>query len=153
MRLIFWTISLLGMWLILTGNFNMANILVGVGVSFSISLLYIKIFKHSEFEFINPFWLLVYILILVKNLVISNIQIAIRVLSKDMNLKPKIVTVKTELKSDWKKLLLANSITLTPGTLTLDIKDDTLFIHVIEYNSIEDKEKITKEFEDIIAKI
>ncbi len=153
MRLIFWTISLLGMWLILTGNFNMANILVGVGVSFSISLLYIKIFKHSEFEFINPFWLLVYILILVKNLVISNIQIAIRVLSKDMNLKPKIVAVKTELKSDWKKLLLANSITLTPGTLTLDIKDDTLFIHVIEYNSIEDKEKITKEFEDIIAKI
>ncbi len=153
MRLIFWTILLIGMWLVLTGNFNIANILVGVGVSFSISLLYIKMFKHSEFEFINPFWLLIYILILVKNLVISNIQIAIRVLSKDMNLKPRIVAVKTELKSDWKKLLLANSITLTPGTLTLDIKDDTLFIHVIECSNIQEKEKITKEFEDIIAKI
>ena len=153
MRLIFWTILLLSIWLILTRNFHMANIFVGIGVSFSISLLYIKMFKHSEFEFINPFWLFIYILVLLKNLVISNMQIAIRILSKDMNLKPKIVAVKTELKSDWKKLLLANSITLTPGTLTLDIKDDTLFIHMIECENIEDKEKITKEFEDIIAKI
>jgi len=70
-----------------------------------------------------------------------------------MNLSPAIVAVKTDLKSDWKKLLLANSITLTPGTLTLDIKDDTLFIHVIEYHEGTGKESITKEFEDIIAKI
>jgi multicomponent Na+:H+ antiporter subunit E len=70
-----------------------------------------------------------------------------------MKLAPVIVAVKTELKSDWKKLLLANSITLTPGTLTLDIKDDTLFIHAIEYHEGASKENITKEFEDIIAKI
>jgi len=51
------------------------------------------------------------------------------------------------------KLSPANSITLTPGTLTLDIKDDMLFIHVIEYDEDSNKENITKEFEDIIAKI
>jgi len=141
------------MWMILTANFQLFNILVGIAVSFSIALLYIKLFTHTAFEFISPFWFLVYLYVLLKNLIISNIQISKRVLSRDMNLLPAIVAVKTDLESDWKKLLLANSITLTPGTLTLDIKDDTLFIHVIEYHEGTGKESITKEFEDIIAKI
>jgi len=153
MRLLFWTVLLFGMWLILTSNFQMPNILVGATVSFSIALLYTKLFTHNTFEFINPFWLGVYILVLLKNIIISNLQITKRTLSKDMKLSPAIVAVKTELKSEWKKLLLANSITLTPGTLTLDVKDDTLFIHVIEYREGSSKESITKEFEDIIAKI
>ena len=152
-RLLFWTVLLFGMWLILTLNFQMPNILVGTAVSFSIALLYTKLFTHNTFEFINPFWLGVYILVLLKNIIISNLRITKRTLSKDMKLAPVIVAVKTELKSDWKKLLLANSITLTPGTLTLDIKDDTLFIHAIEYHEGASKENITKEFEDIIAKI
>ena len=141
------------MWLVLTSSLHLDNLLVGVGVSFSIALLYTKMFEHPTFEFIHPLWFLVYLFILLKNILISNIQIAKRTLSKDMKLAPAIVKVKTSLQSDWKKLLLANSITLTPGTLTLDIKDDTLFIHVIEYRDGDNKEEITKEFEDIIAKM
>ena len=153
MRLLFWTVLLFVMWLILTANLQIANILIGLVVSFSISWLYIKLFTHKAFEFISPFWLGVYLWILLKNLIISNLRITKRTLSKDMKLSPAIVAVKTNLDSDWKKLLLANSITLTPGTLTLDIKDDTLFIHDIEYHEGSNKECITKEFEDIIAKI
>jgi len=153
MRLLFWSVLLFVMWLILTSNIQMANILIGATVSFSIALLYTKLFTHKAFEFISPFWLGVYLWILLKNLIISNLRITKRTLSKDMKLSPAIVAVKTNLESDWKKLLLANSVTLTPGTLTLDIKDDTLFIHVIEYHEDSDKESITKEFEDIIAKI
>ena len=153
MRLLFWTALLFGMWMILSDNTQIANVLIGLGISFSISILYTKMFVHTKIEMINPYYLFVYILILVKNLIISNLQIALRVLSPDMKLKPEIVEVKTELKSDWKKLLLANSITLTPGTLTLDIKDDILLIHIIECKDITMKENITKEFENIIAKI
>ncbi len=153
MRLLFWTVLLFVMWLILTANLQMANILIGLVVSFSISLLYIKLFTHKAFEFISPFWLGVYLWILLKNLIISNLRITKRTLSKDMKLSPAIVSVKTNLESDWKKLLLANSITLTPGTLTLDVVDDTLYIHIIEHYEDSDKERITKEFEDVIAKI
>ncbi len=153
MRFLFWTVLLFSMWLVLTANFELANIFIGLGVSFSIALLYINLFKHKEFEFINPLWFGVYILVLLKNLIISNIDIAKRTLRKDMKLAPAIVAVKTELKSDWKKLLLANSITLTPGTLTLDIKEDTLYIHVIEFRDGDSKENIIQEFEDIITKI
>ncbi len=153
MRLLFWTMLLFGMWLILTANFQIANVLIGAAVSFSIALLYLKLFTHNSFEFISPFWLGVYLWVLLKNLIVSNLRITKRTLSKDMKLSPAIVAVKTNLDSDWKKLLLANSITLTPGTLTLDIKDDMLFIHDIEYHEGSNKENITKEFEDIIAKI
>ena len=153
MRLLFWTILLFGMWMVLTSNFQMSNILVGAAVSFSIALLYTKLFTHKSFEFISPVWLMVYLFVLLKNLILSNIQISKRILRPDMKLSPAIIAVKTNLDSDWKKLLLANSITLTPGTLTLDIKDDTLFIHAIEYHEGSSKERITKEFEDIIAKI
>ncbi|MEA3522345.1 MAG: Na+/H+ antiporter subunit E [Campylobacterota bacterium] len=153
MRLLFWTVLLFVMWLILTSNLHVDNILVGLGVSFSIALLYAKLFKHNSFEFINPFWFGMYVLVLLKNLVVSNIQIAKRTLSKDMQLAPAIVAVETKLKSDWKKLLLANSITLTPGTLTLDVKDNMLYIHVIEYHEGESKETIIKEFENVIARI
>ena len=153
MRLLFWSILLFVLWMILTSNFQMANILVGMAVSFSIALLYVKLFTHKKFEFINPVWLMVYLYVLLKNLIISNIQISKIILKSDMKLSPAIIAVKTNLESDWKKLLLANSVTLTPGTLTLDIKDNTLFIHVIDYSEGLNKENITKEFEDIIAKI
>ncbi len=152
-RLFFWTLLLFVMWMILSANFEVANIFIGFGVSFLVALIYTKIFKHAEFETINPYWLGVYILVLMKNLIISNLQIAKRTLCKDMKLSPAIVEVKTELKSEWKKLLLANSITLTPGTLTLDIKDNRLYIHIIECRDIANKQLITKEFEEVISKI
>jgi multicomponent Na+:H+ antiporter subunit E len=153
MRLFYWTLLLFVLWLILSANLQIANILLGATLSFAVAFIYTKLFVHKDFEAINPFWFFVYLLVLVKNLIISNLQIAKRVLSPDMKLAPAIVAVKTELTSDWKKLLLANSVTLTPGTLTLDIQDDTLYIHVIEYNESSQKEEITQEFEKVIAKI
>ncbi len=151
MRILFWTLLLFVMWLILTSSLHVENLVIGLVISLSIAIFYTKIFTFNKFEMIHPFWLFMYLVVLVKNLIISNMQIAKRTLSKDLRLSPAIIAVKTDLKSDWKKLLLANSITLTPGTLTLDIKDDVLFIHVIECKG--DKKLITKEFEDIIAKI
>jgi multicomponent Na+:H+ antiporter subunit E len=153
MRLLFWTVLLFALWLVLTANLQVANLIIGGGISFGIALIYSKLFIHADFEIINPYWFFVYLLVLLKNLIISNLQIAKRVLSPDMRLSPAIVAVKTELTSDWKKLLLANSVTLTPGTLTLDIQKDILYIHVIECKNISNKEEIIKEFEQIIAKI
>ncbi len=155
MRFIFWTSMLFIIWIVLTDSFEMANILLGITLSIGISILYINMFKEreKEFEFINPFWLFVYFYILIKNIIKSNIYLANILARKDLNLTPAIVAVPTKLESDWKKLLLANSITLTPGTLTLDIKDNILFIHIIEYKEGTDKLDITREFEEVIKNI
>ncbi len=62
----------------------------------------------------------------------ANFDVAYRVVHPDMPIKPGIVEIRTEMKSDIGKLGLANSITLTPGTLTLDVDGDRMFIHWIE---------------------
>ena len=46
-------------------------------------------------------------------------------------MQPRLVRIKTELKTDFAKWFLANSITLTPGTITIDIEGDELLIHSI----------------------
>jgi multicomponent Na+:H+ antiporter subunit E len=57
-----------------------------------------------------------------------------------MPIRPGIVAIRTSLKSDVGKLMLANSITLTPGTLTVDVSDEYLFIHWINVESTDVEE-------------
>ena len=66
----------------------------------------------------------VYIPVFLYKLVLANFDMAYRVLSPKLPINPRIVKVPTSLKSDFLKLVLANSITLTPGTLSLDVEDD-----------------------------
>ena len=151
--IVYWTLFLFALWLILSGSLHIQNLLIGFVVSYAIALLYVKMFKDEAVYRFSLIAFLKYLGVLFKNLLISNIQINKRILSKEMNISAAIVAVKTDLESDWKKLLLANSITLTPGTLTLDIKGDTLFIHTLQYEEGMDKKEIIREFEDAIRKI
>jgi len=151
--IIYWTLILFILWLVLSASLNIQNIIVGLGVSYSIALLYVKMFKDETVYRFSLYAFVLYLGVLFKNLVKSNLQINKRILSKDMNISAAIVAVETDLETDWKKLLLANSITLTPGTLTLDIKGNTLFIHTLQYEEGMDKKEIIKEFEDAISKI
>ncbi|SFV63864.1 cation antiporter [hydrothermal vent metagenome] len=154
MRLQFWTIFLFLLWMLLSGSFALDNIFIGGGISFVVALFYTRLFDgDKDFVHINPKWLINYLYVLLKNLIKSNLQINRRILAKKIDISPAIVAVETTLKEDWKKLLLANSITLTPGTMTLDIKGNVLFIHAIAYDEIDDKHDIIKEFEEAIEKI
>jgi len=151
--IVYWTLFLFALWLILSGSLHIQNLLIGLVVSYAIALLYVKMFKDETVYRFSVSAFFQYLWILLKNLVKSNLQINKRILSPEMNISAAIVAVKTDLESDWKKLLLANSITLTPGTLTLDIKDDTLFIHTLQYEEGMDTKEIIREFEDAIRKI
>jgi len=73
----------------------------------------------------------VYIIVLFWEIIKSNFDVAYRVIHPKMPIKPGIVVIKTSLKSDIAKMILANSITLTPGTFTLDVIGDKLLIHWI----------------------
>ena len=84
-----------------------------------------------------------YLGVLLMEIVKANIDVAYRVLHPKMPIKPGIVTIRTNLKQDISKLILANSITLTPGTFTLDIIGDKLLIHWINVKA-EDMEEATR---------
>lgn len=80
----------------------------------------------------------------------ANLDVACRVIHPDLPINPGIVKVKTSLKSDIARVFLANSITLTPGTLTVDMQDDILYIHwiAVESSDIEEASKaIVAQFE------
>jgi multicomponent Na+:H+ antiporter subunit E len=72
-----------------------------------------------------------YLGVFLQELVKANIDVLLLVLAPRIHIEPGIVEIKTRLKTPMGRLVLANSITLTPGTLVVDIKDDTLFIHWI----------------------
>jgi len=73
----------------------------------------------------------IFLLVLFKEMLLANLDVAFRVLHPKIPIRPGIVKVKPGIKSDMGKLLLANSITLTPGTLSMDYIGDDLYIHWI----------------------
>lgn len=103
-------------------------------------------------------WFAYYVPIFLWECFKANIDVAYRVGHPDIPIHPGIVKVKTSLKSDTGLTFLANSITLTPGTLTVDIDKDNgyLYIHWIEVKD-KDTERATKivveKFEKILRRI
>jgi multicomponent Na+:H+ antiporter subunit E len=133
-------------WLLLTFKITVPNIIVGTVASLICSLFFGRFFITNVYKILQPqryFWFIVYLFIFIWECIKANIDVAYRVLHPAMPIKPGIVKVKTTLKSDLAKTLLANSITMTPGTITVDIIDDWLYIHWIYVRS-EDPEVYTK---------
>ncbi len=79
----------------------------------------------------------VFILYFLKELVKSNLRLAAIVLSPSLPVNPGIVKVRTRLQSPVGRLLLANAITMTPGTLTVELRDDWLYIHWVTVEALE----------------
>jgi multicomponent Na+:H+ antiporter subunit E len=140
-------IFLLAIWIILTNTTETAEILTGLLISLTLALILSKNYQTLGLPPISIkriVYLIIYIIVLLKEIVKANFDVAYRVLHPKMPIKPGIVIIKTELKQDIAKTLLANSITLTPGTFTLDIKGDELLIHWINVKSVK-KEESTRE--------
>lgn len=146
-------------WLLLTFELTVPNIIVGIAASVITSLFFGRFYITNVYKLLQPqryFWFAIYLFIFIWECLKANIDVAYRVLHPAMPIRPGIVKVKTTLKSDMAKMLLANSITMTPGTISVDIIDDYLYIHWIYVRS-EDPEvytsMITGAFEKYIKRI
>ncbi len=156
--ILFFVISFI-LWLLLSFNLTISNIIIGVIASFISTIFFGKYFIKDVIPFLQPqryFWLIVYLFIFTWECIKANFDVAYRVLHPAMPIKPGIVKVKLNLKTNIAKTILANSITMTPGTISVDIIDDIIYVHWI-YVSSEDPEvysqKISGKFEKYIKKI
>ena len=125
-------------WMLLVYTFHYQEVIAGIGVALLTAVLFGKYLPLQPSKLLSPvrwFWLLAYIPVFAYMCVKCNIDVALRVLSPGLQLKPGIVKIRTSLKSDIARVFLANSITLTPGTMTVELKDDVLYIHWIEVGS------------------
>jgi len=122
------------LWLALSSKFNWPELICGGLVCLIISLFATHMYSKLGFPSLSikmVLLFLVYIIVLFWEIIKANFDVAYRIIHPRMPIKPGIVVIKTRLKSDIAKLILANSITLTPGTFTLDIIGDELLIHWI----------------------
>jgi len=143
-------------WMILTSFTDVKELIVGFFVSLVISIVmkkYYGIMLDVKFPVRVIKFVFIYLPVFIWEMIKANFDVAFRVLNPALPINPGFVKIKTNLKKNSSKLVLANSITLTPGTLTLDIQDDTLFIHWIDVKTLiekEKKEKIGGMFEKIL---
>jgi multicomponent Na+:H+ antiporter subunit E len=146
-------------WLLLTFKITLPNIIVGSVASIICSAIFTRFFVTNVYKLLQPhryYWFIIYLFVFIWECIKANLDVAYRVLHPAMPIRPGIVKVRTTLKSDLGKTLLANSITMTPGTITVDIIGEYLYIHWIYVRS-EDPEiytrMITGAFEEYIKKI
>lgn len=145
-------------WMLITFRFTVPNILTGSVASLLCAWIFGKYYFNNVYKFLQPkrwFWFIIYLIMFIWECIKANFDVAYRVLHPGMPIKPGIVRVKTSLKSEFAKTILANSITMTPGTITVDIIDNDFFIHWI-YVSSEDPSvytaKILGRFEKFIKR-
>jgi multicomponent Na+:H+ antiporter subunit E len=133
-------VVLLIFWLLLNNSLALDVLILGVVVAFLITLIFPGGLSLLSGLNLTPHGLsatAIFILYFFKELVKSNIRLAAIVLSPALPVKPGIVKVRTKLKSPVGRELLANAITMTPGTLTVELRDEWLYIHWVTVESLD----------------
>ncbi len=146
-------------WIAFTSTFVSQEILTGAITSGIIALFTIPLFTCCNLSLFHPkkiVFMTWYIIVFIKALILSNFDVARRVVTPSLPINPGIVKFKTQLKTNFARMVLANSITLTPGTLTIDVIDDEFYIHWIDVQTTNPEEAFTQiaaSFEKILLKI
>ncbi len=126
-------------YLIWTHSTNTGNLIL----IFISALFVAALFSSAQsFPAVTPkkiIYSILYVFYLFISIIKSNFDVARRVVQPVIPLNPGIVRVRTRLKSAIGRMILANSITLTPGTLTVDIQGDHLFIHWIDITNMDEQ--------------
>lgn len=133
-----YVLAYLGMfllWLLLVQTLAADELILGAAVA-GLALLAsgprLRLLTGLRLEAGAPLALVRYFVYFLTALVRANLDVAGRVLSPRLPLHPEVVEVETGLRSELGRLWLANSITLTPGTLTVDVLDQRLRVHWID---------------------
>lgn len=134
------TIVLALIWAFVTGSFTSLNLLFGILLAFCV--LYLLRDYAAPPKTLRQLRRAVSLgMLFIRELVVSAVQVAIVVLTPDLRrvLRPAVIAFPLSVKSDAEITLLANLITLTPGTLSVDVSEDrsVLYIHVLTLSSRE----------------
>jgi len=151
-------ILLYAFWVLITYSLDPGFLIVGALLTLLVVALTAGKYPYREW-LLNPlrlFWLVLYIPYFLYYCVKANLDVAYRVVHPDLPIRPGIVKVRTALKTNLAKTFLANSITLTPGTLTVDIAGPDLYVHWINVTTDDPEARtrqIVQRFEGFLKRI
>ena len=142
---------------VLLAGYAVQELMLGALVSAALTVI-LSNYVNYTIDYKFPVRLLVFIFayvpLFIWQLLLANLDVARRVLSPKIPLNPGFVKIKTNLEGDFAKLTLANSITLTPGTLSVDIDGSDIYIHTVDVKGKtpeENREIISSKFEKVLG--
>ena len=142
-------------WAALRADFSAETLAVGFIVSFLVLALISRIWGNRSYG--RKSWLLFkFTGFIIWEILVSNLKVAIDVISPVLKSKPGVIAIPLKATSDLEITLIANLISLTPGTLTLDVSSDkkTLFVHTMFAGDVEKQRKtLTKNIEENVLRI
>lgn len=144
-----------GFWIILSGKFDIFHLTLGVISCVIVSALSADLLFHDTKKKVRPseiFRFMLYIPWLLYEIVLATFHVAYIALHPRMMdlIEPRIVVFKTRLKKDISQVTLANSIILTPGTITVKVTEGNFYVHAISKKTAEG---LPGEMEERIAKV
>ncbi len=132
------------LWIALNGRLTLEIAIFGVVIVAAVYWFMCKYLEYSpksDFRFLrNIFRAIIYLGVLSVEIVKSSLTVVKFIFAKEMDIQPQIAFFKVPLKQEFTKTVLANSITLTPGTITVNVEDDVFCIHALDYTMLEDFE-------------
>jgi multicomponent K+:H+ antiporter subunit E len=135
------SISLLVVWLMLNSTTSLGHILLGSVLAIVIPLLCAPL-RLPQPKVKRPFKLISYALIVLKDIVVANIEVALLVIGPMDRINPGFVAVPIELKGTLPVTLLASTVTMTPGTVSADISKDEKWLYVHVLNMPEQEQEV-----------
>lgn len=155
MRIFLVNIMLSLAWAALLGEFTTLNLLSGFVFGYFMLWLMQSIWGSTHYE--DKLWqVITFVLYFLKELIVANVRVAYSVLAPNSQMRPGIAAIPLDIESDAEITLLANLITLTPGTLSLDVSDDrkVLYVHGIHIYDLEEfKQDIKNGFERRVREV
>lgn len=142
-------------WMFLSISFKPTTFIVGYLLGLAMLFMLRKSFS-SRFYMDRVLAVIKLILLFLKELALSNISVLKLIIKPKMPIRPAIFAMPTVLEKDWEITLLSSLITLTPGTVVLDISEDnkTLYIHSIDFEDIDEAvNSIRDTFEKAILEV
>lgn len=131
--------ALLGaLWLVLQPGLTLGNAVVGYGLGFVV-VRATRHFAAGRLGIRRPVVAARLLLVFLRELVVSTLQVAAAIVRPQLNITPAFIVVPLTLTDDLSITILANMITLTPGTLTLDIAPDrsALYVHCLSADDVD----------------
>ena len=123
-------------WVVFNGRLTLEIALFGAAVAGAVFCFVCKFMDYSMKKELRFYRLIPafaqYLYYLVKEIIAANLAVSQMILTRKEQMEPVIVHVHTDLKSETARMMLANSITLTPGTITVSLTDDDLLVHCLD---------------------
>ena len=129
-------IGLLILWIIFNGKFTLEILIFGLilcGAVYAFSCRIMGFSVKKDLRMIKRIPLACqYLVTLVSEILKANRQVLIYIMTPQLQVEPQLVHFKTNLRSETARVILANSITLTPGTITVRIEDGDFWVHCLD---------------------